>query len=351
MFYRWWRLDEVDRRRVWLLYGWYSGLMVCGSCFGVVTWVVRIMHFMNGFRANDALQNRRNAEGFSFFALALSWRAAFVVSYAIEFLLLSAARLMVLDRMSDFAAPQGDGMRKWWDVGVRIVMVVVVLGNAVGLAANVAAAVHFQSASEDATAASNFAAARNINDFRTNQASVREQNRLALSIAAVQMFCEVAVLLLIVAAFVVVGVLCARRVSFNLFRVDAASAAAGVGRALRRQIVGTTYFIFFVFVLRAVVSILLALAFQFSDSDNSRCPIGTFASFCDASCFNVFTHIGFWSELTPEFQTIVVLISSPLALLVALWGMTSELTLQLMRASQRETVPLRALQYPGSALS
>ena len=47
---------------------------------------------------------------------------------------------------------------------------------------------------------------------------------------------------------------------------------------------------------------------------------------------------------TPEFQLSIMLISSPLALLVALWGMTSESALQLMRSSSMQivTVPLRA---------
>ena len=41
-----------------------------------------------------------------------------------------------------------------------------------------------------------------------------------------------------------------------------------------------------------------------------------------------------WLIYTPEFQLVVMLISSPLALLVALWGMTSERTLQQMESSQ-----------------
>jgi hypothetical protein len=43
-----------------------------------------------------------------------------------------------------------------------------------------------------------------------------------------------------------------------------------------------------------------------------------------------------WIIYTPEFQLLVILISSPLALLVALWGMTSERTLQQMESSQRQ---------------
>ena len=45
-----------------------------------------------------------------------------------------------------------------------------------------------------------------------------------------------------------------------------------------------------------------------------------------------------WMALTPEFQLLIVLVSSPVALLVALWGMTSNATLQLMKSSQREAL-------------
>jgi hypothetical protein len=41
---------------------------------------------------------------------------------------------------------------------------------------------------------------------------------------------------------------------------------------------------------------------------------------------------------TPEFQLTIELISSLLALLVSLWGMTSKATLQLMKSSQKETL-------------
>ena len=43
---------------------------------------------------------------------------------------------------------------------------------------------------------------------------------------------------------------------------------------------------------------------------------------------------------TPEFQVTIVLVSSPLTLLVALWGMTSKQTLQAMKSNQQD-VPLR----------
>ncbi len=336
MLYLWWRMEKEGRWRVWSLYGWFCGLMVCGSCFGAVTWAARMMQLENGFNAQDAASRRDFVQTWSFTALALSWAPVFLVMYAIEFMCLSAARLVVLDRMSDFAAGRDEGTRKRWAAGGRIVMAVVVLGNAVGLSANIAAAVYVQRAAEASSTASALFAANSTQLALESVSLSRTELQLSISIAAVQSFCEVAVLLLIVAAFVVVGVACARVVSSRLLAVDAASASAAAGRELKRQIVVTTAVVFVAFVVRSVQSTMFAVARQLQDVSRT-CPGVT--DRCDPSCFNVFTHIGQWAANTPEFQVTIVLVSSPLTLLVALWGMTSKQTLHTMKSNQQE-VPL-----------
>ncbi len=333
MLYLWWRMEEEGRRRVWSLYGRFCWLMVCGSCFGAVTWAARMMAAVNVFKGNDAGSRRDFVKGSSFFALAYSWEIVFSVTYAIEFLFLSAARLMVLDRMSDFAAVQDEGTRKRWAAGGRMVMAVVLLGNAVGLAANVAAAVHYQKAADASSTSHVFFAANRTQEAREFVSSSQRELQLALSIAAVQAWCEVAVLLLIVAAFVVTGVVCTRIVSSRLRAVDGEFSSATAIKELRRQIVVTTVVVFVAFVVRSVQSTMLAVALQLQDVGR-RCPGVT--DFCDPSCNNVFAHITMWISRTPEFQVTIVLISSPLTLLVALWGMTSKLILQTMKSSQRE---------------
>ncbi len=143
-------------------------------------------------------------------------------------------------------------------------------------------------------------------------------------------------LLLIVAAFVVAGVACARIVGSRLLAVDAESASAAAVRELRRQIVVTTVVVFVAFVVRSVQSTMLAVSRQLQDSA-TICPGVT--TLWDASCYNVFTHIHQWAGNTPEFQVMVVLVSSPLTLLVALWGMTSRQMLHAMKSKEQE-VPL-----------
>jgi hypothetical protein len=321
-------MDEEGRRRVWSLYGWFCGLMVCGSCFGAVTWAARMMNLVNFFKGNTS---EDLAGETPFYVLAYSWRAAFLVTYAVEFLCLSAAKLMVLDRMSVFAAPQGARLQTRWAAAGRVVMAAVVLGNAVGLAANAAAAVHYQKAAQAVSTASVYYAANNTEDGGPFDSLSQEEVQRGGSILSVQSFCEVAVLLLIVVAFAVVGVLSARRVSARLLGVDAASAAAATGRALRRRMLGTTAFVFVTFVLRAAFSTRYAVAFQLRVVGKS-CP-----KLCD-ECHNVYFHITQWMSYTPEFQVLIVLVSSPVALLVALWGMTSNATLHLLQSSQREAL-------------
>jgi hypothetical protein len=336
MLYLWWRVDEEGRRRVWSLYGRFCALMVCGSCVGAVTWAARMISLENGFKSNAADLRGALDQATSLFALSNIWFAVFLVMYAIEFLCLSAARLMVLDRMSVFAAGQDEGKRKRWAAGGRMVMAAVVVGNGVGLAANVAAAVQVQRSAEAASAASALFAA-NSTQLALESASLSQTYvQLSVSIAAVQAFCEVAVLLLIVAAFVVAGVACARIIRSNLLIVDRASAPAAVGRELKRRMVITTFVVFVAFVVRSVQSAMLAVSRQLQDAA-TRCPRVT--SPCDASCYNVFTHINQWMVNTPEFQATVVLVSSPLTLLVALWGMTSRQTLHAMKSKEQE-VPL-----------
>jgi hypothetical protein len=106
MFYLWRRLGEEERPRVWRLYGWFTGLMVTGSCIGVVTWAARMMQLVIFFKSRaytNSVANRDVVEGW---ANSMKWNAAYFVMYAIEFLCLTTAKLMVLERMSDFAAPQ-----------------------------------------------------------------------------------------------------------------------------------------------------------------------------------------------------------------------------------------------------
>jgi hypothetical protein len=224
-------------------------------------------------------------------------------------------------------------------------MAAVVLGNAAGLAANAAAAVHYQKAAQaQSTAASAAYAASSTKDGDNFRFLSQKEVQHSGSILSVQLFCEVAVLLLIVVAFAVVGALCARLLSFRFRQlgVDAGYDAfmATVQRRLRLHMLGSTAFVFVTFVVRAALSTIYAVAFQLRDAMTESCPHP-----CD-ECHNVFTHILYWMTHTLQFQTTIVLVSSPLALLVALWGMTPKHMLQPMKSSRRDKALPLAIMLP-----
>jgi len=339
MFLRWLRMDGQGRQWAWWLYGWFSGLMLCGSCFGAVAWGAWMQNLVLGFKS--FVLTLTAAEMLSLYAQSQHWDAVFVITYAIAFFCLSVAKLMALDQMMNFAVSKSQDMPRRWVVGGRVVMAGVVVGNVVGLCGNVAASVYFQQSAESWSAAS-FAYAANNTDAGLNFFNLGyRQDQLALSTQAVQLFSEVAVLLLIIAAFAVTGAACRRR--FTSAQLD----DTAEGRHLWRQIVGTAAFVFVTFLLRAVYSTMFALANALQD-DEASCPSN---NLCDGSCYNTYALMQSWITYAPEFQLSVELISSPLTLLVALWGMTSKHTLRLMQSRRRgmNTMQVGMLQETGAA--
>jgi hypothetical protein len=346
MFLRWRRMAEEDRRRVWRLYGWFSGLMCLGSVFGAVTWAAWMMVLALYF-SQTQVPSGDNAQLHAIYAQYAYWYSVFCITYAIEFLCLSVAKLLVLDRIADFSVPKGDGMSRRLAVGGRAVIAVVVVGNVVGLCANVAAAVFFKQTG-DFYSASSAAFAANMTDAGNNMNTSADNSlQIAYDAVSVQSFCEVAVLLIIIFAFAVVGIAGAHRLSSALANMSVEHGAAG--RQLRRQIVGTASFVFVTFLLRAAFAIMNALANGLQN--NGAACAATDVNPCDSSCYNVYAIMQSWLQVTPELQLSVVLISSPLALLVALWGMTSEQTLQHMRAGRgvRQSVSFRSSSVVMSA--
>ena len=339
MFVRWWRLKEEDRPRVWPLYGWFSGLMCVGSVFGAVAWAVWMQFLLTRFSSffSGVTLGVTHAQTQSLLVQQNNLEAAFFIPSAIDFVCLTVAKLMVLERMADFALAKADGMSRRLAVGGRIVMASVVVGHVVIVSSSVAAAV-FLTESASLFSASNAALAANItNDSISLGHQARQKNSAGLNAASVQQFSMVVVLLIVIFALAVVGIASARRVSSALRHMNDQHGAAG--RQLRRQIVGTTAFVFVTFLLRAVFEGMFALARALQNPD-AECAV-TANSSCDSTCFNHWRLMDQWIILVPEYQAMVILISSPVAMIVALWGMTSKRALRLMKSSGKQSAAAR----------
>ena len=179
----------------------------------------------------------------------------------------------------------------------------------------------------------------------------------AAKTAGIDRFCEMAVLLMVLLAFCIVGFRSLRVVSSALRMLVTAknklavtmqpmnavdrsfstpqstraldaqhaqldrslqlvASASRKGRQLQQKVVFTFLFVFLTCLLRAAFQSFYGLA-----QDGSRHGNPCAASPCDP-CKNQWTHINYWILYTPALQNIVILIASPVALLVALWGMT-----------------------------
>ncbi len=329
--------------------------MFCGSCFGAVTWAAWMQRLVFNFKGS--VDTTAWTERTSFYALSIRWIVVFTVMYPIEFLCLSVAKLMVLDRMSIFS-----GISNRWSVCWRMVMALVVAGDVAGLVGNIFTAVQFQQCVETYGMSSTSYFMNNTADGQKYFASSQSCVQTAYNIASVQIYCETLVLLLIDFAFIVVGVASSRIISSTLDGVQRMAAvysrthqaasplfaeAAQEGQKLRLKIILTTGFIFAAFLLRSVYSTMYAVVSQLNDSgkDFSLCSPILAERFCDGSCYNMFTLMHRWITRTPEFQLTIILLSSPLALLVALQGMNNSVI------SQREQYAAQLPQLRSSPQS
>ena len=264
-----------------------------------------------------------------------------LLRYALEFLFLSVAKLTMLFRMSTFLASDGPSKRRVKLAGDFFLAIVVAI-NIVGVIGNSVAAVYFLQAAALFKAASAGYAAGNDADGERNSLLGKDEIQRALSVVSVQSYCEVIALLLIVVAFAAVGIACARRIRSAFSGLDSNEPAVIAGKQLQLQIVSSTGVVFLTFLIRSVYSTLYAAALNNQDYSN-KCP-GNTIGFCNAECYNAYTHIVFFILFKPEFTLSIVLISKPLPLLVVLWGNTTGR----MRLRREEQSGNSGLELPSS---
>jgi hypothetical protein len=183
-----------------------------------------------------------------------------------------------------------------------------------------------------------------------------------------------AVLLLIVLAFVVVSILSTQLIKIGLRNLHNAKSSimlvgeagdqarqlvdddTAAGRQLMRKVVGTVAVVFVSLLLRAIYASMLAVADSLQDVGK-----GCSDNLC-SQCFNVYalalpcsqcrcallvcryTHVRTFIVYSPAFTLMVILISSPLTLLVALWGMTGVRALELMAVKRQQLDSLKGEQ-------
>ncbi len=347
-FVRWKRQSEEEKQRGWALYGWFTGLSFCGSTAGALAYACRLRqlecYYIYIKSVSEAIVGTQ-ARMQTIRSESHRWAAAHFALFPFEIGCIVVVNLLVLHRVQHLAISRSSHPQRWRNAR-RGLLAVVVLLNALGICGNFGAAFYFnQAAYSTADAASAFAANRSASG---NQLAAlgNVQDQSAAAMASIQRFSEVFFLLLIVAAFLIVGFFSARVIASALRTLFTAqqrlvdiTGAAGEqgrqmvadaslqGRQLQRKVLGTFVFVFATVLVRSVFVVIYAVA-QALQNNGDSCAI----SFCD-SCHNVYSNIQGWIIYTPAFQQVTILIASPIALLVALWGMSGVRALEQMSSN------------------
>ena len=354
-FLRW--ATVVVQKQMWRQLGWFSGLICAGSVAGAVAWGAATQVFSFEFEGNAPGINAR--QQYTLAALTCRWLAAFFIFYPVEFLCFIVSKLIMLGRLTNNVtrslqvyatqeSSEGGGKRGKMANRSLLVIVYRVIAGAVVLcsvgclvALYVAGAYNLQAAMIFDRAA----AACDVQGNDTNSSlavlteSTAKLNQSGTT-TSVQSFLEAIALLLISTAYLVLvplSVAMLRRaeragahalvaVSAKTAKTDASepkleAAIAIVDESIqaaakqRRHLVIACLVVLITFPARAAYDLLYAYS-NFMAPGDPACGI------CDPCQSNQFL-IGVWMGYTPEFQPIVVALSSPLPLSVSLWIITS----------------------------
>jgi hypothetical protein len=159
--------------------------------------------------------------------------------------------------------------------------------------------------------------------------------------------CEGCSLVIMLVSFLAAGVLCIRR-----FYSGTTSSATEAGRQikkLRLQIIVTVSTVFVTFLMRSVYAAALAASRRGRILRISTGSVGstifceTGAGLCDR-CQDLGVIVQSWLYLCPAFSFTVFLLSSPVTILVSLWGMTPDSILQSLRSRQPPQAPHRDIK-------
>ena len=144
--------------------------------------------------------------------------------------------------------------------------------------------------------------------------------------------CEGCSLFIMLVSFVVAGALCIRRF-YSGTRNNSTEAGRRVIK-VRRQIIGTVSTVFLTFLIRAVYAAALAASRQGGNSILTPFSVGkkAYGSKCNGHnladvcrpCEGLGIIVQMWLYLCPAFPFTVFLLSSPVTILVAMWGMTTD---------------------------
>jgi hypothetical protein len=367
---RWKKMTLEAKRHGWLLRGWFHGISCIGGIAGAIMFSARIVlltKFYTG-RKMDLISEPTPSEKQLVLALRRdSAHAAAVVSIflPLDLAFVIIAQLLVLHRLQSFAIDASQ--RRVWDAAGRVFLAAVILVSIVGFCSNIVSAYHYNASALFNNGAMVEWAANNSASGVKKEFQAYISIGTAARIGSVQRFCEVLLVLSVILAFCIVGIkssavmssalrtLFTAKKKLEMVRLNLSNAnsnpmsahsnvdefsahamvsqeqisnAAEQGQQLQRKVFWTVSFVFSTVIVRSVLNLMYAFSQAFQDGENP-CSFNP----CN-QCRNVYSHIDYWIVYSPVFFSVVMLISSPLALLVALWGMSNVKVLEQMTSAK-----------------
>ncbi len=367
-FLRWTQWSQDEKAVGWRLYGWFTGLATLGSSTGAIAYGCRLRQLEAFYIAEDldissqpTLSQRQEKAATR--AVSRRFAAAHFALFPFELFFVVLTQLIVLSRMQHFVLAK---LRRpeLWAKARQSLLAVVILLTVVGIFGNFASSFYYNEAANFSVDAAHAYAINNTQHAAQLRARANEKHSIAGTIASIQRFSEVSTLLIIILAFLIVGHFSSQAIASalrtllhadqNLFAItgdlgdqtrEVVSSASDQGRKLFLKVVVTTVFVFLSLLLRASFMILYAIA-QSLQNNSHPCA----ESWCD-TCKNIYSNIHGWILYTPAFQSMIILVASPIAMLVGLWGMSNVRALEDMVSLQETDTTACQLDKTTSSTS
>jgi hypothetical protein len=307
------------------------------------------------------------AEEYYWQAELSKWATVTSVPDALEVLFISVPLLMVLDRLMHVAFSTSGGLSSRFLLAERVAMGIVVVLHVIAICFSGLSAFYI---SKRISISGDIVAALSANDTATSRARIDDLNNVkskSHDSQSVTVFCESMSLLFVVAMFVVVFVVCFRRIqqirhqtilssisrqqpacatssaksdSVTAVDIDTSSSMDRVSHHtahlisnmndVERQIVITVVIVFIMLLWVVAFFLLDGISTIFENTCDTN------GSYC-SHCQNSYSLIQDWLNMSPEFSIISQYVPGQLAMLVALWGMTSKRTLQAIRSLRQSS--------------
>ena len=359
MFFFWSRLNDVEKKRVWQPYGWFAGLIFAGSIFGIVAECVGIKYAQN---LVEVFTSRNLAEKYYWEAESATISSVELVQDAFQILFISVPLLMVLDRIMHVAFSTSGSLSSRFLLAERVAIGIVVVLHVIAICFSGLSAFYMR---KRISISRGIVAALSANDTATSTARIDDFNDVksqSHDSQAVTLICESISLLFVVAMFVVVFVFCFRRIqqikhqtilssisrqqpafstssaksdSVVAFDTDVSASMDRVSHNtahlisnmndVELQIVITVVIVFIMLLWVAACFLLDGISTIFENTCDTN------GSYC-SHCQNSYSLIQDWLATSPEFSVITQYVPGQLAVIVALWGMTSKRMLQVIQS-------------------